>query len=157
VPSDRPSSPLPSSSQPSDELASSAFPLTLSDPHFGALIDAVQDYAIFMLDPDGRVVSWNRGAQSIKGYTAGEIIGQHFSVFYTPDDVAAAKPRRELALAASEGRIEDEGWRVRKDGSHFWANATITAIRAPVSSREVKTRKPCSSAPSSSFTSMRNA
>jgi len=131
VPSDRPSSPQPGSSQPGDELASSAFPLTMSDPHFGALIDAVQDYAIFMLDPDGRVVSWNRGAQNIKGYAAREIIGQHFSVFYTPEDIASCKPRAELALAASEGRIEDEGWRVRRDGSRFWANVTITAIRAP--------------------------
>jgi PAS domain S-box-containing protein len=131
VPSNQPSSPLPIGSQPGDELASSAFPHTLSDTHFGALIDAVQDYAIFMLDPDGRVVSWNRGAQSIKGYTAAEIIGQHFSVFYTPDDVASGKPGTELALAASEGRIEDEGWRLRQDGSRFWANVTITAIRAP--------------------------
>ena len=131
VPSDRPSSPQPRSSQPGDELASSAFPLTLSDPHFGALIDAVQDYAIFMLDPDGRVVSWNRGAQNIKGYAAREIIGQHFSVFYTPEDNASGKPRAELALAASDNRIEDEGWRVRRDGSRFWANVTITAIRAP--------------------------
>ncbi|CAH2782334.1 MAG: Two-component system sensor histidine kinase [uncultured Caballeronia sp.] len=131
VPSDRPCSPQPGGSQPSDELASSAFPHTLSDTHFGALIDAVQNYAIFMLDQDGRVVSWNRGAQNIKGYTVREIIGQHFSVFYTPENNASGKPRAELALAASEGRIEDEGWRVRHDGSRFWANVTITAIRAP--------------------------
>ena len=131
MPSDRPSPPLPSGTPASDEIASSAFPHVLGDIHFRLLVDAVQDYAIFMLDPDGRVVSWNRGAQSIKGYTADEIIGQHFSVFYTPDDVAAAKPRAELAHAASEGRIEDEGWRVRRDGSRFWANVTITAIRAP--------------------------
>jgi PAS domain S-box-containing protein len=131
VPSDQPSLPLPSGTPASDELASNAFPHALGNIHFRLLLDAVQDYAIFMLDPDGRVVSWNRGAQSIKGYTAGEIIGQHFSVFYTPEDVAAAKPRTELALAESEGRIEDEGWRVRQDGSRFWANVTITAIRAP--------------------------
>jgi PAS domain S-box-containing protein len=131
VPIDRPSSPLPSSTPANDELASNAFPHALGDIHFRMLVDAVQDYAIFMLDPDGLVASWNRGAQNIKGYAAQEIIGQHFSVFYTPDDVAAAKPRTELALAASEGHIEDEGWRVRRDGSRFWANVTITAIRAP--------------------------
>ncbi|MFT4434320.1 PAS domain S-box protein [Caballeronia sp. 15715] len=123
MPSDRPSSPA------NDELASNVFPHALGDIHFRMLVDAVQDYAIFMLDPDGRVASWNRGAQNIKGYAAQDIIGQHFSVFYTPDDVAAEKPRMELTLAASEGRAEDEGWRVRKDGSRFWANVTITAIR----------------------------
>jgi len=131
VPRDRPSSPQPSGTPASDELGSNPFPLALSDIHFRLLVDAVQDYAIFMLDPHGRVASWNQGAQSIKGYAAREIIGQHFSVFYAPEDVAAAKPRRELALAESDGRIEDEGWRVRKDGSRFWASVTITAIRAP--------------------------
>ena len=131
MPSDRHSLPVPSGTSASDELASNAFPHSLGDIHFRLLVDAVQDYAIFMLDPDGHVVSWNQGAQSIKGYAAREIIGQHFSVFYTPDDVATGKPRTELALAASEGRIEDEGWRVRRDGSRFWANVTITAIRAP--------------------------
>jgi PAS domain S-box-containing protein len=131
VPNDPFSSPQPGRAPASDELASKAFPHTLSDIHFRLLVDAVQDYAIFMLDPDGQVVSWNRGAQSIKGYVAGEIVGQHFSMFYTPEDVASGKPHAELALAASEGRIEDEGWRMRKDGSRFWANVTITAIRAP--------------------------
>ncbi|WP_254074009.1 PAS domain-containing sensor histidine kinase [Burkholderia sp. S171] len=130
MPSDRPSSPLPSGTPSSNEL-SNAFPHALSDIHFRLLVDAVQDYAIFMLDPDGRVASWNQGAQNIKGYMADEIIGQHFSVFYTPDDVAAAKPHKGLTLAALEGRIEDEGWRVRQDGSRFWANVTITAVRAP--------------------------
>ena len=109
----------------------SGFPHALSDVHFRMLVDAVQDYAIFMLDPRGHVASWNRGAQSIKGYTAGEIVGQHFSVFYTPDDIAIRKPETELAHALTEDRIEDEGWRVRKDGSRFWANVTITAIHAP--------------------------
>jgi PAS domain S-box-containing protein len=125
VPSDRPSSPA------NDAFASNAFPHAPGDIHFKMLVDAVQDYAIFMLDPHGNVASWNRGAQNIKGYAAQEIIGQHFSVFYTHDDIAAAKPHTELALAASEGHIEDEGWRVRQDGSRFWANVTITAIRAP--------------------------
>src|SRR5258707_15178368 len=88
VPGDPFSSPHPDSAPASDELTSKAFPHTLSDIHFRLLVDAVQDYAIFMLDPEGRVVSWNRGAQSIKGYVAGEIVGQHFSVFYTPEDAA---------------------------------------------------------------------
>ncbi len=93
------------------------------------LVDNVQDYAIFMLDLDGVIATWNRGAQHIKGYTADEIIGQHFSVFYPPEDVAAGKPERELEIARSEGRVEDEGWRIRKDGARFWANVVITALR----------------------------
>ncbi|REE21428.1 PAS domain S-box-containing protein [Paraburkholderia sp. BL27I4N3] len=92
------------------------------------LIDAVQDYAIFMLDPAGRVASWNSGARKIKGYAADEIIGRHFSIFYTPEDVAADKPGRELVLATTQGRAEDQGWRVRRDGSRFWADVTITAV-----------------------------
>jgi len=96
---------------------------------FRLLVEGVQDYAIFMLDGGGRVSSWNPGAERIKGYRAEEVIGQHFSRFYPPDDVAAGKPARLLALAARDGRVEDEGWSVRKDGSRFWANATITALR----------------------------
>jgi formate hydrogenlyase transcriptional activator len=96
---------------------------------FRALVAGVKDYAIFMLDPRGQVSSWNSGAERIEGYTAAEIIGQHFSRFYTPEDVAQGKPDRELETAASEGRFEEEGWRVRKDGSQFWADVVITAIR----------------------------
>src|SRR6185295_12949327 len=81
--------------------------------------------------PDGRVASWNAGAQRIKGYAPEEIIGRHFSRFYPPEDVAAGKPDRELEIAAAQGRLEDEGWRVRKDGSRFWANVIITALRGP--------------------------
>ena len=82
-----------------------------------------------MLDPTGRIASWNAGAERIKGYRADEIIGQHFSRFYSADDVQAGKPDQELRVAAAEGRCEDEGWRVRKDGSRFWANVVITAQR----------------------------
>lgn len=96
---------------------------------FRVLVDAVQDYAIFMLDPQGHIASWNSGAQRIKGYTADEIIGSHFSRFYTEGDRRNHKPERLLELAAQLGRIEQEGWRVRKDGSRFWANVTLTAIR----------------------------
>jgi PAS domain S-box-containing protein len=92
------------------------------------LVESVQDYAIFMLDPHGRVLSWNDGAERIKGYAAGEIIGQHFSVFFPAEDVARGKPVWELEAAARDGRVEDEGWRVRKDGSRFWANVVLTAL-----------------------------
>ncbi|HEY0970683.1 MAG TPA: PAS domain-containing sensor histidine kinase [Gemmatimonadales bacterium] len=96
------------------------------------LIETVRDYAIFALDPHGYVLSWNPGAERFKGYDATEIIGQHFSVFYPPEDVAAGKPDWELEVAAAEGRFEDEGWRLRKDGSRFWANVIITALRNDV-------------------------
>ncbi|HTK54387.1 MAG TPA: PAS domain-containing sensor histidine kinase [Gemmatimonadaceae bacterium] len=93
------------------------------------LVESVKDYAIFALDPNGYVVSWNPGAQRFKGYTAPEIIGKHFSVFYPPEDLAVNKPQIELEIAAEVGRLEDEGWRVRKDGTQFWANVVITALR----------------------------
>jgi PAS domain S-box-containing protein len=100
-----------------------------ADENFRLLIHSVQDYAIFMLDPDGTVSSWNEGARAIKGYEPGEIIGRHFSTFYPPDDLALNKPGRALKIAAELGRFEDEGWRVRKDGTLFWANVVVTAIR----------------------------
>jgi PAS domain S-box-containing protein len=93
------------------------------------MVDSVRDYAIFMLDPNGHVASWNQGAQRIKGYTADEIIGRHFSAFYTAEDIASRKPARELKIAARVGKYEEEGIRVRKDGSVFWANVVITAVR----------------------------
>ena len=96
---------------------------------FALLVEGTTDYAIFMLDPDGYVVSWNAGAERIKGYRRGEIIGKHFSVFYPDDAVARHWPETELALATKSGRFEDEGWRVRKDGTLFWANVVITALR----------------------------
>ena len=93
------------------------------------LIESIRDYAIFRLDPGGHVASWNPGAERIKGYTAEEIIGRHFSVFYAPEDTETGKWQRELADAARIGRFEDEGWRVRKDGSRFWANVIVSAVR----------------------------
>ena len=95
------------------------------------LVESVVDYAIYMLDPDGIVTSWNPGAQRFKGYLADEIIGQHFSRFYTPEDQATDLPARALKAARTEGKFEAEGWRVRKDGSRFWANVIIDPIRAP--------------------------
>ena len=103
--------------------------LRQSEERFRLLVSGVKDYAIFMLDPDGRVATWNAGAERFKGYAAQDIIGQPFSRFYTPEDIAADKPGQELRTAASEGRVEDEGWRLRKDGSRFWANVLITALR----------------------------
>jgi len=93
------------------------------------MIESVQEYAIFMLDRQGRVASWNRGAEHIKGYTAQEIVGQHFSRFYPPEEISAGKPERELEIASAKGRFEEEGWRVRKDGSRFWANVVLSATR----------------------------
>src|SRR5690349_1553589 len=92
------------------------------------LIEATTDYAIFMLDPQGHVATWNAGAERLKGYTAAEIIGQHFSRFYPQEAIDRGWPAHELQVARVEGRFEDEGWRVRKDGSQFWANVVITAL-----------------------------
>lgn len=100
----------------------------VSDADFRRMVDAVEDYAIFMLDADGRIASWNRGAQLAKGYAADEIIGRHFSVFYPQDRIDEGWPGQELALARQYGRVEDEGWRIRKDGSRFWASVVITAL-----------------------------
>jgi PAS domain S-box-containing protein len=93
------------------------------------LVESITDYAIFALDPDGHVTSWNAGAERIKGYAAAEVIGKHFSIFYPLADIRAGKPDDELRVAAADGRYEDEGWRIRKDGSTFWANVVITALR----------------------------
>jgi len=92
------------------------------------LVESVKDYAIFMLDPEGYITTWNLGAQRLKGYVAVEAIGQHFSIFYSREDLAAGKPAHELEVARAEGRVEDEGWRLRKDGTRFWANVVITAV-----------------------------
>ncbi len=99
-----------------------------SEELFRLLVQGVLDYGIFMLDPTGHVASWNAGAERIKGYRAEEILGQHFSIFYPPEDIAAGKPTWELQQAITDGRLEDEGWRLRKDGTPFWANVVITAL-----------------------------
>lgn len=99
-----------------------------SEETFRLLVDSVLDYAIFILDPDGMVVTWNAGAQRLKGYTEDEIVGQHYSVFYPPEYLAEDLPRKLLAKALAEGRAEHSGWRVRRDGTRFWANVVITAL-----------------------------
>ncbi|MDN3921266.1 PAS domain-containing hybrid sensor histidine kinase/response regulator [Roseateles violae] len=101
-----------------------------SEQRFRLLVDSVQDYAIFMLDPEGRVLSWNSGAERLKQYRAEEIIGRSFAEFYPPEAIAAGWPQEELRRAALLGRFEDEGWRLRKDGTRFWANVVLTALRS---------------------------
>ncbi|HEX2741551.1 MAG TPA: PAS domain S-box protein, partial [Rubrobacter sp.] len=124
-------------------------PLRQSEERFRLLVEGVKDYAIFMLDEQGRVSTWNKGARHIKGYSAEEILGQHFRIFYTEADIARSHPEEELRKAAAEGTYEEEGLRVRKDGSRFWADVVITALRdedgnlrgfAKVS-RDITTRK----------------
>ncbi|EIF28416.1 PAS domain S-box [Burkholderia sp. Ch1-1] len=102
-----------------------------TEESFRLLVEAIDDYAIFMLDESGNVVNWNAGARKMKGYEVDQIVGHHFSVFYTPEDVTAGQPDLLLAAAVAQGRVVSEGWRVRKDGSKFWANVVITTIRAP--------------------------
>jgi PAS domain S-box-containing protein len=103
--------------------------LRASEERFRLLVESVQDYAIFLLDPAGRVSSWNAGAEKLKGYREREILGEHFSRFYPEPDGESEPPAEKLRRAAADGRVQEEGWRVRKDGSHFWADVTITALR----------------------------
>jgi PAS domain S-box-containing protein len=111
--------------------ATSKSPATLlgSEDSFRLLVESAKDYAIVMLDPTGHVASWNAGAERFKGYRAEEIIGKHFSCFYPPEAIERGLPDQELKTAAKEGRFEDEGWRVRKDGKQFWANVIVSALR----------------------------
>ena len=102
--------------------------LRQNEERFRLLVEGVKDYAIFMLDPEGKVASWNEGAHRIKGYSKQEILGRHFSVFYPEVDLKRGKPERELEIAQEKGTYEEEGWRVRKDGTRFWASVLITAL-----------------------------
>src|ERR687890_2555766 len=111
------------------ELESNQQELRHREEIFRLLVEGVKDYAFFMLAPDGRVVSWNEGAERVQGYEVSEVIGEHFSVFYTEEDVDRGLPGEELRVAAIEGRFEEEGWRVRKDGTLFQADVVITALR----------------------------
>jgi PAS domain S-box-containing protein len=107
-----------------------AEPVPIPVDLFRLLVESIRDYAIFVLDPDGNVLTWNPGAQAMKGYAKEEIVGRHFSKFYSPEAAQSGWPRRELTLATKEGRFADEGWRVRKDGSTFWASVIITPLRS---------------------------
>jgi PAS domain S-box-containing protein len=119
---------LPSAAGPGDRDSTA---LHLGVDQFRLLVDSVRDYAIYMLDVEGYVISWNAGAERLKGYRAEEIIGQHFSRFYPPEDVQRGRPEQELRVAAAEGRAEDQSWRVRKDGSRFWAYVVVSAMYDP--------------------------
>lgn len=112
----------------SDEGKTPARDLKESEELFRLLVDQVKDYAIFALDPNGCIITWNRGAELLKGYRAEEIIGEHIKRFYTEADRQANKPLQLLKQAMEQGRVENEGWRVRKDGSRFWADVIITAL-----------------------------
>jgi len=116
---------------PEQTNSSSKSPETIlgTDDSFRLFVDSVREYAIVMLDPAGHVVSWNPGAERIKGYSQEEIMGRHFSCFYTPEGIQRGLPEHELEVAAKEGRFEDEGWRVTKDGKRFWASVVITSLR----------------------------
>lgn len=102
--------------------------LRFTEERFRLLVEGVKDYAIYMLDPLGRILSWNPGAEKIKGYRADEIIGQHFMRFYPPEDIVQGKPNKDLEIATEQGRYEEEGWRLRKDGTRFWAQVSISAL-----------------------------
>jgi PAS domain S-box-containing protein len=112
-----------------NELQAATEALRQSEERFRLLVEQVKDYAIFLLDPQGNIATWNEGAERFMGYTASEIIGQHFSRFYTAEDIARRHPWNELEITVLEGRYEEEGWRLRKDGSRFWTNVVITALR----------------------------
>jgi PAS domain S-box-containing protein len=114
-----------------DEQTMTETDLKLQARDLELLIDAIQDYAIFIIAPDGVIRSWNSGASRTMGYEAEEAIGSHLSIFYEPDAIAARKPQTELEIVAREGRVEDEGWRIRKDGTRFWADTIITPLRTP--------------------------
>jgi PAS domain S-box-containing protein len=105
--------------------------LRQSEEQFRLLVESVKDYAIFMLDPSGRVLTWNAGAEAINGYSATEVMHRDFALFFTPEDVATGRPQQELAAALRDGRVETEGWRVRRDASLYWASAVVTPVRAP--------------------------
>lgn len=116
------------SGRPGDAAFDPEQALRASEERFRVLVEGVKDYAIFLLDPEGYITSWNEGARRIKLYEAGEIIGRHFSIFYPQPQVDSRKPWRELEIAAEVGRFEEEGWRLRKDGKRFWADVLITAL-----------------------------
>ncbi|MDF3084200.1 PAS domain-containing hybrid sensor histidine kinase/response regulator [Burkholderia sola] len=119
----QPHPPPPGSSDPRD------LQHRFAEFRFQTVVESITDYAVFMLDPHGNVATWNAGAERIKGYSAAEIVGHHFSLFYPIDAITAGRPSQGLALAAAHGHFEDEGWRVRKDGTQFWASVTITPVR----------------------------
>src|SRR6266540_537841 len=120
---------VPEREMPKEKRNLAAIQRLAEERRFQLLVDAITDYAVYMLDPEGFVATWNSGAERIKGYRADDILGQHFSRFFTPEDRARGLPEQILATAREAGRFESEGWRARKDGSRFWALAVIDAVR----------------------------
>ena len=116
-------------SSPSGQNNPSVSQFLGSEESYRLMVDSVIDYAIIMIDKEGKVASWNAGAERLKGYRPEDIIGQHFSRFYTPEAIEAGLPEKELRMASEGGRFEDEGWRLRQDGTRFWANVVMTALR----------------------------
>src|SRR5438552_18215349 len=112
--------------QPQPSLADT---LTSSEERYRSLVENIKDYAVYMLDADGHIATWNRGAEKTKGYRADEVIGKHFSIFFTEEDVKNGRPWKLLEVATNEGRVEDEAWRVRKNGQRFWADAILTRVQ----------------------------
>src|SRR5437762_6047469 len=117
-----------STNRDADRSITAESALAQSEQQFRLLVQGVTDYAIYMLDPEGRITNWNLGGERIKGYRADEVIGRHVSMFYTPEDRAAGRPAQALETAAREGRYENEAWRVRKDGTRFWAGVVIDRL-----------------------------
>src|SRR4051794_33528204 len=101
----------------------------IEEESYRLLVESVKDHAIFIIDTDGHIITWNKGAEQVKGYKANEIIGRHISVFYTPDDIESREPEKALQKTKELGQFEADGWRVRKDGSVFWANEVFTAMK----------------------------
>src|SRR5438067_2282217 len=118
----------PASEAPPESSGRAERALRAAEEKFRLLVDGVRDYALYLLDASGNVESWNSGAERIKGFRAEEVVGRHFSMFYPPEAVAAGDPARALATAAAEGHAVEDGWRVRKDGSRFWASVVLTAL-----------------------------
>lgn len=106
--------------------------LQIEGDNYQHLVENVRDFAIFMVDVSGCIVSWNKGAESIKGYTAAEIVGKHISVFYTPEEITKGIPQRDLQATLEKGRFEDEAWRIRKDGTRFWAHVVFALLKDPL-------------------------
>jgi PAS domain S-box-containing protein len=126
-----PNDPAPAEHSPGSASGGGGSARGITDEQYRLIVQSIKDYAVFMLSPEGRILSWNEGARLIKGYTAPEVLGRSFEIFYPTEAVADGFPKRELKEAARVGRFEDEGWRIRKDGSRFWANVVISAIRDP--------------------------
>ena len=121
----------PEKNRASDDLQAPRVSRHVTDADYRLMVESIADYAIFLLDPDGMILSWNRGAQKMKGYEAGEVLGRHIALFYPQEQIDRNAPEHGLNVARETGIFEDEGWRLRKDGTRFWANIILTRITGP--------------------------